>query len=140
MLTGFVTRVMTGATSRIGTVNPFGAHEFSVGIACSILCIVFCRLLFVLFLYSHDIIEIVLTVALDTIKTILFLLAIALSVLFRFMDYDYPFCIFKLFFHCKPRLCGFLTVKKTKTQTQTDHHDIMFNMNNYENKNINIFI
>jgi hypothetical protein len=111
VLTGFVTRVTTGATSRIGTAYPFGPYEFLVGFVCSISRVVFCRLLFVLFLYSHDIAEILLKVTLDTIKPIL-LLAIALSVLLWFTDYDYPFCIFKLFFSLKPRLCGFLTAKK----------------------------
>ena len=130
MLTGFVTRVTTGATSRIGTAYPFGPYEFLVGFVCSISRVVFCRLLFVLFLYSHDIAEILL----DTIKPIL-LLAIALSVLW-FTDYDYPFCIFKLFFHWNLVCVVFSQLKKKQTKTKSDHHDIVLYTNNYENKSI----
>ena len=58
--------------------NPSGAPAFTSGVLWGlslflVFCVLFCRLLF-----------------------ILFLLAIVLSVLFRFTDSDYPFGIFKI--------------------------------------------
>ena len=50
------------------------------GVRSAVLCVVFCRSLFVL---------------------VLFLLTIVLSVLLRFVDSDYPFGIFKFFLHLK---------------------------------------
>ena len=69
-----------GATIGAGTVYPSGEPEFTLGFSgvcvtrTSVLCEMFCRSLLALFL-----------------------LAIVLSVLHRFMNSDYPFGIFKLF-------------------------------------------
>ena len=130
MLTGFVTRVTTGATSRIGTAYPFGPYEFLVGFVCSISRVVFCRLLFVLFLYSHDIAEILL----DTIKPIL-LLAIALF-FFDLRIMITPFVSSNSSFHWNLVCVVFSQLKKKQTKTKSDHHDIVLYTNNYENKSI----
>ena len=75
----------TGSTSGTGTVNTSGAPAITPGFyrdLCyaifSFMCM-FCRSFFCPFL--------------------LFLLTIVVSGLFRFMDSDYPFSIFKLFLH-----------------------------------------
>jgi hypothetical protein len=59
---------------------------------------------------------------------VLFLLAIVLSVLLRFMDYDYPFgnliqhYVIKFVSHLG-QVCGFLKSSFSSTN-KTDHHDI----------------
>ena len=79
----------TDAISWAGTAFPSGAPEFNPcfsGVRATwslVLCVIFCRSLFVLFR-----------------------LAIVLSALLRFTDVDYPFGIYKLFFKCK--LAGIL--------------------------------
>ena len=82
------------ATSGAGTAYPFGAHEFSPppilsGVCVTrslVLCVMFCRWLFVLLLLA-------------IVLSVLLLLAIVLSVLLWFTDSEYPFDIFKIFLH-----------------------------------------
>ena len=79
----------TDAISWAGTAFPSGAPEFNPGFSkvratwSLVLCVIFCKSLFVLFR-----------------------LAIVLSALLLFTDADYPFGIYKLFFKCK--LAGIL--------------------------------
>ena len=81
----------TRSTSGAGTANTFGAHEFTSGFewgSCSprlgSCCSIFCFLCSVL-----------------QVVVFLCLLAVVLSVHFRFKDSDYPFGIFKEGFICE---------------------------------------
>ena len=76
-----VTRVMTCNTDGAGTSCPTGAPEFTTCFKCCSIFSFLCSDLQVL-----------------VCPFVLFLLAILLSVLLRFMDYDYHFGILKLFF------------------------------------------
>ena len=77
---------MTGVTSGAGTAYPSGAPEFTTGFSGV-------RVTWSLVLYVYFVDR-----CWSFLAFVLFLMAIVLSVL-RYTDSDYPFGIFKLFFH-----------------------------------------
>jgi len=71
----------TGGTCGAGTTNPFGAHEFTPTLRCSIFSLL-CKVLSITAcLFDH------------------FQMAIVFSVLLQFTAIDNPFGIFNFFFH-----------------------------------------
>ena len=56
----------------------------------------------------------------DRCPFVLFLLAIVLSVLLRFTDYDYPFAIFKLFLSCPITKCHLFIKLKVRRYCLTE--------------------
>ena len=84
----------TGATSRAGTAYP--SEHLSHVARSLVVCVMFCRTLFILFLLAIVLSVFLRFMASDYIFGIFKLLAIVLSVLLQFMASDYIFGIFKL--------------------------------------------